>query len=1455
MLEEKNNSEQCKNENYENKYLSQFYSFLNSNYIKNTFENKLEYSSDIKKKHISCRKAYKYLIRKFKKVAIESDLYLEEIEIRNGNEKLIIQLFGKNSVTLKKLYKKKKLIDHYFFLLILFNVLSNLPYSITPIQKFINICDSYTNYGINLLMDLNWKFYRKRKKIHKIYFEPVFHLLILLWNNHYFHISLSNTLIILTFFYKMYIILKKLQIRNVNLFDNIYILCSSYVNKINSMLWFSIYLIIKRMLIDECEIKIMKKKKTYLILPIFTDIIKILDVYDEIIKKTNINPLVKLYEELKLFLFFFFHKLLYNLIIEQNMIPQNIFKYLQINNNFLSNKKKKYNKLISYNCKNKKQSEIYNSYYKYTNSINENFIFLSFIENFCLFNSFTEDKTNYSFSSLSFSFNSINSSSLSNENELVNKKKREDLKDENVPDNIFSKNEKPFQIIKMCKNKIEILNMQYSHFFIHKCKNENKYILLIKSYFNDYLCALVNSLYIYSKTIYSPKNFKKSNKDKKYNELQINEKKQTNEDTNNEMEDDSNQKVNKNIMNNKKEIVEEFNEKKNIETTEKENIENDNEKNLFNGERIDDLYYQEYVKIDNNFFFEINNNNPDKYAMSDNDSINEFNMIHNQKIQNPYKLMENKKEKKKKFGENKTKIFNILISFIEVIYRNIFKKILKKINNSKSIIELKLYSYIEKIYEYNTYYCLKNRLKKFCFILFFSVTLKNLIKEYICKINKEKVNKNTFENFQSTLIYDTCSFIKIYNQLIEIDFKDFFDNKYINFLIYLKNILTLPSDKLLHLPIKNKYFFYYISNKRIDINFNNFIEDYKLKNAIIENKKINNENNSENNSLSSNNLNVQFEERKKEKKIIENKDKGEKKEDNTLSSINPLNKKKINNSHDCLSRKEANEEKECNNMKTESNEINIYNDMSDIDNEEFSENEKKSIFSQNENNVNIKYPSNSGNNSEINKNEKKKKKDIHYLDEIETIRKCDLDNPSSDKSIFKKNKNNSFVENENNSFIENENNSFIENENNLFIENKNNLFIENKNNLNYETDTSKTYNENLNVKERKKKNTNSLNQSEDEIDKDYDISSIYSEEFDYKKKIKKKNTLFEMNEDEIKNCIKVYIKNANGQFDRKILILKDDKIYFYNSENSISYDSFYFLMEIKKIYSYDGFFDSLISSQKLNIVNSTNSSSTDDDVDFYSKNKESFSSESEWQKCGFDAKIIFHNSLRKNIQLMFIDQDYEKFVTKINNVLVQERDRNYEYVNLSYDKNIENQMISEYLNNNIKTEENKEKYFSTKSNSISENESSDYKDSNQYNNNKLVNTDNKYDSSQNDIEENENILNNILNDNKDILEKKNNSTNNSQTYINFEEYRYSSSTTDIYIKEKNYFSKKQKIKVKKENKMKLFKNINKNDIYNLFFEEIYRLYKNKNNNISKKNSDDLFFYKSVNKLYFTINLS
>ncbi|ETW51602.1 hypothetical protein PFBG_00190 [Plasmodium falciparum 7G8] len=128
--------------------------------------------------------------------------------------------------------------------------------------------------------------------------------------------------------------------------------------------------------------------------------------------------------------------------------------------------------------------------------------------------------------------------------------------------------------------------------------------------------------------------------------------------------------------------------------------------------------------------------------------------------------------------------------------------------------------------------------------------------------------------------------------------------------------------------------------------------------------------------------------------------------------------------------------------------------------------------------------------------------------------------------------------------------------------------------------------------------------------------------FQRKKKINNNNMKnpFEMNINEKKNSIKVYIKNSNQQYDRKILLLKDDKIYFYNSEYSITYDSFYFLMEIKKIYSCDGFFDSLINSEKLSSVNSSYTSTEDNE--FYSRKKDTLSSESEWQKCGYDAKIV-----------------------------------------------------------------------------------------------------------------------------------------------------------------------------------------------------------------------------------------
>lgn len=69
-----NNNEQSQNElnrnneTNENKYLSQLYSFLNPNYIKSSFENKVENVPNKTKNNISTKKAYNYLIRKFKKV-------------------------------------------------------------------------------------------------------------------------------------------------------------------------------------------------------------------------------------------------------------------------------------------------------------------------------------------------------------------------------------------------------------------------------------------------------------------------------------------------------------------------------------------------------------------------------------------------------------------------------------------------------------------------------------------------------------------------------------------------------------------------------------------------------------------------------------------------------------------------------------------------------------------------------------------------------------------------------------------------------------------------------------------------------------------------------------------------------------------------------------------------------------------------------------------------------------------------------------------------------------------------------------------------------------------------------------------------------------------------------------------------------------------------------------------
>lgn len=230
-----------KNDNdkgYENNYLAQFYSFLNYKYIKYPFEEVIEDEQPIKKKIIlSPESAYKRLIQKFRKVIIENNLYNEEVEVNNENEKIIKQMFSKNIISIKKLYKKKNVINTYLFLLILFNVISLLPYQILPIQKFIEICDKYVRRGLNLLAKTKYNFYNRRKKIHKIYIEPVFNLLTSIWNNHHINISLSNTMIILQFFYKIYVVLKILKIRNVKLFDNIHVLCASYVNKICSTLW------------------------------------------------------------------------------------------------------------------------------------------------------------------------------------------------------------------------------------------------------------------------------------------------------------------------------------------------------------------------------------------------------------------------------------------------------------------------------------------------------------------------------------------------------------------------------------------------------------------------------------------------------------------------------------------------------------------------------------------------------------------------------------------------------------------------------------------------------------------------------------------------------------------------------------------------------------------------------------------------------------------------------------------------------------------------------------------------------------------------------------------------------------------------------------------------------------------------------------------------------------------
>ncbi|GAB64925.1 hypothetical protein PCYB_041270 [Plasmodium cynomolgi strain B] len=727
MTEEKSHNEPTKNESSENKYLSQIYSFLNSSYIKSSFESKPEDGQNKKKRrNLSSRKAYGYLVRRFKKVAIECDLYLEEIQVQNENEKFIVQIFGRNSVTLKKLYRKKKMIDHYFFLLILFNILSNLPYTIIPIQKFVDICDSYITRGVKLLMKLNASHYGRKKRIHKIYFESVFYLFVSIWNNHYFDFSLSNTMVILTFFYKIYIILKKLEIRNVNLFDNIYVLCASYVNKINSM--FSTYLIIKRMLIDECEIKIIKKKKTFLILPIFIDIIKILDVYDEIIKKTNISALVKLYEELKLFLLFFFHKLLYNLITEQDMLPRNIFKYLQINNNIASNRRRRSGK--GDDSHKRDSSELHNSFYKYTNSINENFVFFSFFENFCLFNTFTErEKTNDFYSSLSLSFNSINSTSSSNENDQGRGAKYAKGHVESPElgyNDAFRQNEeseKSSQIIRMHKHKIDILDMQYNHFFIHKYKNENKFILLIKSYFNDYLCALVNSLYIYSKIIYSDRKYGAADckddggLDEGYHK----------EGSNSGTENQLNRNEERHKMGQQRGDLHESSplvvSSSALSSGPPGEKRHDGEKNSSVDRKLGTIV------LDADKMAPIDIGATDVTTLrAGPGEVGEFHLIHRQKVQRQESNSPKSKGKKRKTGKfphAHTKIVNVLTSFVEVIYKNIFKKVIKKIHTCKSISDLKLYSYIEKIYANDTYYCLKKRLKNFA--SFFSSPLRSKI--------------------------------------------------------------------------------------------------------------------------------------------------------------------------------------------------------------------------------------------------------------------------------------------------------------------------------------------------------------------------------------------------------------------------------------------------------------------------------------------------------------------------------------------------------------------------------------------------------------------------------------------------------------------------------------------------------------------------------------------------------
>ncbi|SCN43047.1 conserved Plasmodium protein, unknown function [Plasmodium ovale] len=1559
MTEEKNNSEEAKNENNENKYLSQFYSFLNSNYIKNSFESKIENAQNKKKKHLSSRKAYIYLIRKFKKVraekekrknekakkvAVECDLYFEEIQIQNENEKLIIQLFGKNSVTIKKLYRKKKLIDPYFFLLILCNILSNLPYSIIPIQKFIDICDGYIAHGVYLLTNLNFSLYSKKKKIHKIYFEPVFYLFILLWNNHYFHISLSNTLVILSFFYKIYIILKKLEIRNVNLFDNVYVLCASYVNKINSMLWFSIFLIIKRMLIDECEIKIMKKRKTYLILPIFIDIIKIIDVYDEIIKKTNINPLVKLYEELKLFLLLFFHKLLYNLITEHDMLPRNIFKYLQINNNIISDKKKKYNKLLSYNYNKKDSSDLYNNFYNYSHSINEKLVFFSFFENFCLYNTFTDNgKTDDSFSSLSFSFNTINSSVITNENETVDKKNTDDCNKLSLPDPVHAKKEdnKPLQIIKMYKNKIDILNMQYTHFFIHKYKNENKYILLIKSYFNDYLCALVNSLYIYSKIIYSSKGYdRKSGESGESGESGKNGKNGKNGVQENCANGKSKRETNKVPLG----LSAEFTREKqpsgekclevspqitgevpvyeydrvggiNVDSVNVDgsnvdganvdgaNVDGANacganarddsngagennggcicdqgeDKKNHTNEREESVKREERGK---EFLKEETSEQSDFCKEKDQANFHEFHMIHRQKIQKRgFFLMERTKNKrqnrKNKLGHMNKQIINILISFIEVIYRNIFKKILKKIYNCKSINELKLYSYIEKIYEYNTYYCLKSRLKKMCFILFFSITLKNLIKSYLYKIKNEKIKKNNLEIFQSMIIYDTCSFIKLYNQLSHVKFKDFFQNRYINFLIYVKNILTLPREKLLRYPIKNKLFFFYVKNKRVDINFDAFIAERKLRREQsgsghlkcehFQNVQITNGQLTNGQPTNGQPTNGQLPNRQLPNRQLPNKEHSNPLAEDTYNILfDDQNEKRSQRIEEDGESQATAKSKSKSKSIVEETLSALFQTLSRINRKQHEEDNSRSYLCNSEKEHPSYVKSSHGR--------------APTCQSENSFYWADLGNDKRKKRGEKKGRDTSQMVSDTCKEIMSISESEQVSSQSWSTVPDGVMGTSDRQSSTPERQSS-TSDRRIRPSERIQASAKPMMCDEYEAETEYDISSVQSYELDEVRwKRKKYMNLFHMSDNEKKYCIKVYIKNSNGEYDRKILLLRNDKLCFYDSENSISYDSFYFLMEIKKIYTCDGFFDSLINSQKISVVNSTYSS-TDDEDEFYPKSRGSVSSESEWQKCGFDAKIIFHNSIRKNIHLMFIDQSYEKIVAKINSLLVHETDRTFDYINLSYDRNVEKEVLSEYFANNLNREKKNDTSFSTSQSSDGESimksngsngrdgksdRCNDHsRDNSDEPNRRVTHSYENYESSENDLEEEgDNILNKILRDNKDMLVRNETILEHKKSklkmhklgnHIHFMEFKYASSGTDIYIEEKKYFFKKKKKKVKKENKMKLFKNINRNDVYDLFYEEICRLYKNKNNNISKTTSDDLYFYKSVNKLYHTVN--